>query len=516
MKKVIDYILAQKMVVAGVGLLAVLVIGFSLWSSGNGKVKTLTVARGDFVQQVSVSGKVMADQEVDLGFSQSGRIASIYVKEGTVVARGALIAEMENGELYAALLQKQAALDRARAELDALRRGTRPEELAVSESAVAASRASLLAAEQGVVDAILSAYATADSNVHATTDHFFSNPNTASPQLTFKVSDTSLATAVEAKRVAIGATLGAWEKSVAQLSASSNLDLPALSAQGYLADVSKYLADVGAALALAFPSSSVSQATLEGYKTDVATARTSVNTVTSALTTALKTRAAAAAALTTSERDLALLRAGATQEDIRAEEASVKAAEADVLAASSQLSKTQIRAPFGGTVTKIDAKVGKSVSPGEAQVSIIGSGAFQIESFVPEVNVALIKPGNKAAITFDSYGENQVFEAEVVTVDLGETTRDGVTTYRTVLAFLKEDDRIRSGMTANVVITTEEKANVIAIPQTLVIYMNGIKTVRVVENGEVVEREVTTGLVSSSGDIEVLSGLQEGDSVVLE
>ena len=513
--KAITFVVTQKILV-GIGAVVVLVAGVTIFNSNGGDVKTLTVERKDFVQTVSVSGKVQAANEVDLGFSQSGRIARVYAMEGQVVGEGTLIAEIENGDLYATLLQKQAALDRAEAQLDALKRGTRPEELAVTESAVSSAEAALTAANQGVVDAVLSAYATADSAVHATADQFFSNPNSTSPLINLLTSNTTLKASVESRRVTMEFALKAWAAKIDPLRSSSDLNIAASEAQASLQGVMNYLSDIGALLATSIPSSTITQATLDTYKTSVATARTSLNTASSALTTAYKAETTAQTALVTAERDLALARAGATPEDIRAQEASVKAAEADVLSASSQLTKTQIRAPFKGVVTKVDAKVGKSVSPGEAQVSVIGSGVFEIETFVPELNVSLVQVGNPAAVTFDSYGKDTVFPAEVLTVDLGETVKDGVSTYRTVLVFKGTDARIRSGMTANVVITTLQKEQTISIPQKLVTERNGVTSVRVVVGDGSEERAVTTGAVSSTGDIEIVSGLSVGDQVLLE
>lgn len=508
--------MAQKMVAAGVAVVALIIIGGSVWSSSGGGPETLTIARGEFVQTVSVSGKVEAENEVDLSFSQAGRIARVYVKEGDPVYPGTLIAEVENGDLYATLLQREAALEREEAELDALRKGTRAEELAVYESSVASAQASLVAANQAVVDAVLSAYSTSDGAIHATVDQFLSNPNTSSPQLTFLTGDANLKSSVESRRVTMESLLKAWQVKNASLTASGNLGAAAQDAQVSLQSVATYLGDVGAILAASIPSSSVTQTTLDGYKTSVATARSNVNTVTSTLTTAVKAQTAAQTALVTAERDLALRAAGATPEDVRAQEASVKAAEADVLSAAAQLQKTQIRAPFPGIVTKIDAKVGKSVSPSEAQVSVIGSGVYQIETFVPEINVSLLKPGNPATVTFDSYGPDVTFAAEVVSVDLGETERDGVSTYRTVLVFKEKDPRIRSGMTANAVITADRRDGVIAIPQRIVRNVGTKQVVSVVEGDKAVDRTVTTGAVSSLGTIEILSGLSVGDVVVVE
>lgn len=508
--------MAQKVVSAGVAVVVLIIIGGSVWSSGNGKYETLTVERGTFVQTVSVSGKVQAENEVDLSFSQSGRVTRVYVEEGDPVYPGTLIAEIENGDLYATLLQREAALEREEAKLDALLRGTRAEELAVYESSVSSARASLTAANQAVVDAIYSAFSTADGAIHASVDQFFSNANTSSPQLSFLTGDSALKSSVESGRYTTGTLLKDWELRIAKVSVSGDLAAAALDAQMSLQKVSAYLGSVSSILAAAIPTTGVTQATLDSYKTDIAGERASINTVTSALTTAVKAQTAAQTALVTAERDLALKRAGTSAEDVRAQEATVKAAKADVLSAAAQLQKTQIRSPFSGTVTKIDAKVGKSVSPSEAQVSVIGSGVYQIETFVPEINVSLLVEGDPATVTFDSYGPEVVFDAKVLTVDLGETERDGVSTYRTVLVFATEDTRIRSGMTANAVIVADEREGVLAIPQKLVRNVGTTQVVSVEELGEVKDRIVTTGAVSSLGDIEILSGLQPGDVVVIQ
>ena len=107
------------------------------------------------------------------------------------------------------------------------------------------------------------------------------------------------------------------------------------------------------------------------------------------------------------------------------------------------------------------------------------------------------------------------FNATVAAIDPAETVRDGVSTYRTILKFTVTDQRVKSGMTANVTITAERRQDVISIPQGVVTSRDGKKFVRVLVGDEVVEREVTTGSVSSLGSIEITSGLSSGDVVVL-
>jgi multidrug efflux pump subunit AcrA (membrane-fusion protein) len=118
-------------------------------------------------------------------------------------------------------------------------------------------------------------------------------------------------------------------------------------------------------------------------------------------------------------------------------------------------------------------------------------------------------------VTLDAYGVEVPFEATVVSVDPAETIRDGVSTYRAILQFSEQDERIRSGMTANVIITADRREGVIAIPQGAIISRDGKKIVRIKVGEETLEREVTVGEVSSIGSTEITSGLSEGDRVVI-
>lgn len=460
----------------------------------------LVLEEKPFLQQVSVSGKVVAAKEVALGFSQSGRITSVSAKVGSRVAQGSVLAVVENGDLRATLLQREAALENQEAKLASLKAGTRPEELAVAQSAIQSDSSAL-------IDKLQDAYRAADAAVRNTLDQFINNPRT-SPTLTFNVTDTNLKTATETKRLTAEAALNAWGSSVFSLSVSSDLSAAAADAQTTLAAIVSLLSDANSAINRAIPSTQIPQATLDTYSASVATARTAVNSSISAVTSARS-------ALEASKKNWALKAAGSTAQDILAQEAQVKAARADVIAAQAQVQKTVIIAPFSGIITSVDAKVGKIVSPNTPEVSMISGGAFQIESYVPEVNIALIQVGNKAIITLDAYGTNAPFPATVLSIDPASTLRDGVSTYRIVLEFLDTDERIKSGMTANVTITTLEKEQALSVPEGLVEYRNGKQYVRLADGELSREVEVEVGESSSLGYIEILSGLQVGDRVIL-
>ncbi len=480
----------------------IVILGLGFWlSGGNGdSEKTLVVKRGEFLQQVSVSGKVVAAEHVELGFANSGRVAGVYVSVGDKVWQWQALAEVENGDLRATVLQKQAALQSAEADLVALKIGTRPEEISVAEAEVASDFSALL-------EEIRDAYSSSDNAIRNKVDQFISNPR-ISPQVNFKNTDSMAESSLEFERLKIESDLISFQNLVLTLGAESDLFKASLEVNGYLSRISTFLNSASLLLTRAISTSDISQTTIDGYKTGVATSRSEVNSASASI-------ASDRAALEVSKRNLVLKKAGSTAEDISAQAAKVKAAQAEVANAKALLGKTLVLAPFAGVVTKVDSKVGKIVSSNTPEISMMSDGVYQIESYVPEINVAFLKVGDGASVTLDAYGEKIPFEASIISIDPAETIRDGVSTYRAILQFSAPDTRIRSGMTANVLITTEKKSKVIAIPQGAIIERGSQKYVIVQIGGGVEEKEVTIGSVSYLGEAEILSGLSEGDVVII-
>lgn len=282
---------------------------------------------------------------------------------------------------------------------------------------------------------------------------------------------------------------------------SANAEDSAKQAQSYLAQVTALLADSNSALNQGIPDTTTSASAISSYITTLATARTSVNSAASALTTAVT-------ALDSALKNLAFKQAGSTSDAITAQRAKVANAQ-------SALAKTYVSAPFTGVVTRMDAKVGEIVSPTASLISMQSDGIFQIETYIPEIVISGVAVGNSATTTLDAYGVSVEFPATVVAVDPAETLKDGVPAYKTTLAFLSVDSRIRSGMTANVVINIGTLNNAFVIPSGAVGNKNGSPYVSVLVNGKPESRTVVTGTSPSLGQIEILSGLSAGEVILL-
>jgi RND family efflux transporter MFP subunit len=472
---------------------------FFIWS-GNNLGATLTISPRDFIEQVSVSGTVIAAKNVALGFAANGRITGVYARVGQHVEAGTILAETENGDLTATLTQKQAMLAQKQADLASLRSGTRPEELAVASASVANAEAAL-------VNAIQNAYTASDDAVHNRADALFTNPRT-NPKLVFTAANANLEMTVERDRAAIEPVLASWALLVAKLSSGNAID-SAKQSQTYIAQVTALLADTNAALNQGVPDQTTSATTLASYATALATARANVNAAATTLTTG-------SSALDAAQNTLALKRAGSTGESIVAAAAAVSAAAAEVENARAQLVKTRVVAPFSGAVTRMDAKVGEIVSPTVSVIALQSDGLFEIETFIPEVSIARIAVGNPATTTLDAYGSSVFFAAKVVAVDPAETVKDGVPTYKATLAFLAADPRIRSGMTADVAIETGVLRDAIVIPAGAVGKKDSAPYVSAMEGKEVANRPVITGQSPSLGQVEIVSGLSAGDVILLK
>lgn len=472
-------------------VIAVILIGIlaggSYWyfsRGGEGEFQTAKVMRGDLIQTVSVTGRVKPAQSVNLAFEKGGRVAQVNVEVADKVFRGQILVSLENADIAAQLKAEEAKL----AELTI---GSTPEDMRVQETKVANAETAYEDAKTGLTDALRDAFTKADDAIHSKVDQFVSNPKSSSPQINFVVSDGQLKRDVESQRVVIEGIFGNW----ASLDAKENLN-----------KIKTFLDSVALIVNNLTASGSLTQAVVDDYRADIFSARSNINTAISNLNSAEEKLRNAESSLNLAKEELAKLLAGTRPEQISAQEASVDNYRA-------QLAKTLIRAPISGLVTKQEAKVGEIVAANLQVVSLISESNFEIEANIPEADIAKISLAVSADVTLDAYGSGVAFEAIVSAIDPAETIVEGVATYKTTLHFLEKDERIKSGMTANVDIITNERKNTLYIPQRAVITQDGGKTVRIVKNGQISEAKVKTGIIAN-GSTEILEGLAEGDEVI--
>lgn len=180
------------------------------------------------------------------------------------------------------------------------------------------------------------------------------------------------------------------------------------------------------------------------------------------------------------------------------------------------LEQAVITAPFDGVVADINISEGLAFSPAAMAappISLVNTGEIEMRGFVDELDVASVKVGQKATISLDALRDMEL-EGNVSFVSLIGTVRAGVVSYETIITLEDKHEELRDGMSAAADIVVERRHNVLLIPNRAIRGTREAPLVHVYADGQVHERVVTLGL-SDGIDTEVLSGLEEGEAVVL-
>ncbi len=511
-------------------IVIVIVLMFAFGKATAGAYELYPIEQKDFVQEVSVTGKVTPAQKVDLSFEVGGRISQIDATLGQFVKKGTVLARLSNAEYAASVQKSQAQYLSEQAKLAEVERGSRPEEIAIATSDVQTAQQNVDQAKSATVEQIKDSYAKSDDAIKGKADQIFRNPRSVNPELTFFIDGNSnLKSSIELQRLKITELFPKWQVLVSSIDSNTVNDAKVAEAKSYIQAVQNLLNDLNTALTSTGANLST-DTTFQLYRADISSARTSVNTALQSLNSAATTLRNNQSAYVRAQENLNLKKSGNTAEDIAAQRASAQSAAASVSGAVASLDKTIIVAPFDGVVTRIAHKVGESVSAvqkdaADAVITLMSDSAYEIETYVSENDAAKLKNGQLAKVTLDALGDAIVFDAVVSQVDLSETIKDGVVTYKTRLQFTTKDERIRSGLTANVVVETDKRIGVIKVPQSAIVITKGKKNVKVAPASaevwtKVIDKQakltpVTTGAIDREGDIEIVSGVTVGSKVIV-
>ena len=219
--------------------------------------------------------------------------------------------------------------------------------------------------------------------------------------------------------------------------------------------------------------------------------------------------------LETAKASLDFKKAPPRKVDIASLEAQIVQTEALLSLANKNLEKTVLRAPTDGVVVNMNGEIGENISVSD-KMSVIISPMLIIEADISEADIDKIEINQITSITFDAFGEEEIFDGKIFFIDPTETKIQDVIYYRVKVSL---DDRhgksIRSGMTANLDILTAKKDNILFVSQRSVIEKEGGKIVRILDEGEVKEVQVVTGIRGDGGVIEIVNGLKFGQKVVI-
>ena len=462
--------------------------------------------------------------------------------------------------------QAQASLESAEVTLNEYKDGTRSEEIQIAQTTVNNAQATLNNAEINLtntsnnaeialnalynnVDNILhDAYTKADDTVSTKTDIFFTNDFTDSPKFELLLSSSSLKNSAQNQRSLASQSLLNIQSSIATLDTYDHIstDESLSEARNDLYQIRTLMTTLSSALNHTVSETQANITTYRGYintgQTNINTAISNIDSQIQQITTQKATNeyniATAQASVTTAqntlnsaEENLSLKNAGYTDRQITGQELAVKQARANLLSQKAQVrqaqativnaqarfEKTILKSPAHGIITNKEIEVGELISSTEIIFTVISEANYQIEANIPEIDVAKVELGDTAITTLDAYGSSKEFEVKVISINPAEKIIEGVPTYKTTFEFITNESLAKSGMTANIEIRTDYREAAIAIPQRAVKNSGVDKTIKVLNlDGETFEEvPVTVGLRGSDGRVEILSGINIGDKVII-
>lgn len=193
--------------------------------------------------------------------------------------------------------------------------------------------------------------------------------------------------------------------------------------------------------------------------------------------------------------------------------AKVKQAEAEISRILADINERIIRAPFSGTVSFIGPNKGEIANSSEIAISLISEDSYEIKIQIPEVDLSKISTGQTASIELDAY-PGEKFSGYVASIDPAESVVDGVSVYKASIYLNEQNSKIKSGMTANVSVSSDKKENVLKIGKQFIQTDEMGEYVFVYMNEEQVKTYIETGFVGSDGFVEVVSGLRLNDIII--
>ena len=186
-------------------------------------------------------------------------------------------------------------------------------------------------------------------------------------------------------------------------------------------------------------------------------------------------------------------------------------AEAGVSQASTAMSFTKVRAPFDGIVIVKLAEPGAMASPGVPLLTVEDPSRFRLEATVDESKIGAVRLGEPVPVVIDALGE-QPIEGKVT--QIVPAADPGSRTF-TVKIDLPSNPQMRTGLFGRARFARGQH-DAIAIPKSAVLNRGQLQAVYVVGGDQLASLRYVTLGPASMDQVEVLSGLQSGDRIVMQ
>jgi multidrug efflux pump subunit AcrA (membrane-fusion protein) len=435
--------------------------------------RTALVTYGTITQSIGMAGNLTPVSEADLNFASAGTIQSVYVQVGQAVGVGTPLATLDSTLLAAQLLQAQATLAGAQANLAQDRTGPTGTSLTSAQNSVASAQVAMTNAQTSLADTqAINAQSVAAAQAPVTSAQ---TPVTTDQALVAQDQ----------------ATLAADQAAVP-------VDLAKVSA-----DQTKLAGDQ---LTLAHD-----QAVLDAAKNVLAAATAKAqqsNDQAAAQVASMQQQYSAA------KSSLASLQTSTAPQTIQMDDAQITIDQVNVDTLQRQVNGATLTSPIAGIVSQVNVKAGQSVSSGSATSAFIvfAPGSYQVTGTVSDSQVNLVAVGQAAQVT--PAGSTQALLGKITAISPAATVSSGVATFGVTAQLTDASNAIRPGISATVTIVINQVVHVLTVPTSAVHTTAAGSTVQVLTNGVPHSVSVQTG-ASDPTRIQILSGLQLNQVVVI-
>lgn len=191
-------------------------------------------------------------------------------------------------------------------------------------------------------------------------------------------------------------------------------------------------------------------------------------------------------------------------------ENSLKVAQADAELAAARLAKTEIRAPFPGTLGLRSVSVGDYVKEGADIVNLESTDPLKVDFRVPEVFVSQVRPGQQLQVQADSLPD-RTWPGQVLAINPLIDANGRSIVIRAQVS--NRDGALRPGMFARVRLLTSDLRDSLLIPEESIFPVGDDKFVYKVVDGRAQRQRVELGQ-RREGKVEIVAGLGKDDLVV--
>ncbi|PKV49468.1 HlyD family secretion protein [Aquimarina sp. MAR_2010_214] len=230
----------------------------------------------------------------------------------------------------------------------------------------------------------------------------------------------------------------------------------------------------------------------------------------------------------------------------------VRSAQATVNEAKDNLNRTTIYAPMTGTISKLSVELGERVvgtqqMAGTEIVRVADLSNMEVEVDVNENDIVKVSIADSTIVEVDAYLKKQFkgIVTEIANSAENAVSADQVTNFRVKVRILEESysdlladkpesySPFRPGMTATVDVITDKRKDIIGVPISSIVIKNDTSNIKeipskdkissdtnkkfecvFIKNGETAKLRVIKTGIQDDSNIEITSGLKEGDEVI--